>query len=462
MTEGDLFRTVLAMAEAGDANAEAHLMAELRRRGDDPAAWADAGALLMRFGKWDESLVCFQQAASRGGADVGALMSLGSASYLAGKFAQSTEYFLALLQQDAKSGESWRGLAAAFAAQGRYGEARHCLGQATTLLPAMTSLRDQLWRLDYQFGQWDAAWQEFATLLPDDLAARWQSAFGTQHRPWCGEDLTGQELVILCHGGHGDTIQHFRWIAKLLAAWPDLRITAFVQPALVRLLSESPAAQAGAGRLSVLATGSPITGHAGFFTSWEGLAWQFKAQPGRAGHPPYLAAAAERRAHWRDRLGQEPLVALSWSGSPGMPLDHWRSIPLAALSGVFAAVGCRLVAVQKGPLPEADRAILRQANILDPSEAIGDFADTAALLSLADLVIAVDSAVAHLAGALGIETWLLNRATSEWRWGWQQATSFWYPTMRIFNQAVIRDWSGVANVLGLALAERYPPRHSPR
>ena len=122
-------------------------------------------------------------------------------------------------------------------------------------------------------------------------------------------------------------------------------------------------------------------------------------------------------------------------------------MPLTAFVPLFCRADARFVALQKAPLADDDRALLRAHGVIDLSEEIGNFTDTAGAIAALDRVIAVDSAVAHLAGALGAETWLLNRATSEWRWGWQQDTSFWYPKMRIFNQAEIGDWSGVVEAI---------------
>jgi tetratricopeptide (TPR) repeat protein len=455
VTEGPLFKTVMAMVDAGDPNAEAHMMGELRRRMEDPSAWADAGTVLFRLGRWDESRTCLEQAVGRGERGADTLAALGFASYLTGAFGRSAECFLGLLHEDPGSGEAWRGLGSALAADGRYDEALKSFEEAVRFLPDDAAIGDRIWRLKFQFGDWDQAWRDFDTLVPADIEARWQALHGTRHRLWRGETLRGQDLVVFSHGGHGDAIQHFRWIEPLLAAGPA-RVTAIVRPALVALLSESPAmAAAGPERLHIIAEGAPVEDRAGYFTWWEGLARRFDARPAQAGAAvPYLAVPPTRRAVWRQRLGAEPgtrLIGLSWAGSPAMPEDRWRSIALAAFAPLFDVPGHRFVALQKGPLAEAEQAQLRAAGVIDLSAEIGDFTDTAAAVSVLDRVIAVDSAVAHLAGALGVETWLLNRASSEWRWGWKAETSFWYPTMRIFNQAAIGDWSPVIEAVAQAL-----------
>jgi len=444
VTEGPLFKAVMAMVEAGDLNAEAYMMAELRRRMEDAAAWADAGTVLFRLGRWAECCTCLEQAVARGQHGPETLAALGFASYLAGSFDRSAECFLTLLQEEPTSGEAWRGLGAAFAASGRYGEALKSFEEAARYLPDAAAVGDRIWRLEHQFGDWDAAWADFDMLVPADIEARWQQRHSSRHLLWRGEDLTGQDLVVFSHGGHGDAIQHFRWVAPLLASGVA-RLTLLVRPALIELFEESPAAQAaGRDQLRILPEGATVEDRPGYFTWWEGLARRFDARPGKAlGDAPYLTVPAERQAAWRQRLGEgSRLIGLSWSGSPAMPEDRWRSIPLESFVPLFGLPGCRVVALQKGPLAEEERALLQAHGVVDLSEAIGDFTDTAGAVSALDRVIAVDSAVAHLSGALGVETWLLNRASSEWRWGWQQERSFWYPNIRIVNQSTIGDWSG--------------------
>jgi tetratricopeptide (TPR) repeat protein len=460
VAEGPLFKAVMAMVEAGDAGAETYLMDALRQRVDDPAAWEDAGMVLFRLGRWADSCTCFEQATAlgEGGADI--LAMLGLARYLTGAFERAAECFLAVLNADPDAGEAWRGLAMALAASGNFEAARQSFETAARLLPGDGAIGDRLWRLKFQFGHWDDAWRDFDTLVPEDIETRWQAQHGTRHTLWRGEALDGKDLVVFSHGGHGDAIQHFRWIGPLLARHPA-RITALVPSALVGLLNDSPAmAAAGPQRLRILADDAAVEDNPGYFTWWEGLARRFAARPGQVfGAAPYLAVPEIRRGAWRRRFEAADgtqLIGLSWAGSPAMPEDRWRSIPLTAFIPLFKRPGVQFVALQKGPLTDEDRALLQAHDVIDLSGEIGDFRDTAGAVAALDRVIAVDSAVAHLAGALGTETWLLNRASSEWRWGWRQDTSFWYPRMRIFNQSEIGDWPGVISAVARALAHATP------
>ena len=147
---------------------------------------------------------------------------------------------------------------------------------------------------------------------------------------------------------------------------------------------------------------------------------------------PYLAPPTERVGAWRRRLGRRRAgrrrIGLAWSGNPDYANDRNRSIRLARLEPLLARTDCVLHVVQTQIHP-ADRAVLDGLpQITDHSAALADFADTAALLSLMDLVISVDTAVAHLAGALARPTWLLLPFSADWRWLTARTDSPWYPT----------------------------------
>jgi hypothetical protein len=157
---------------------------------------------------------------------------------------------------------------------------------------------------------------------------------------------------------------------------------------------------------------------------------------------PYLAADSPTVAAFRERIGAAPglKVGLAWAGNP----DHWndrnRSLELATLAPLFEVEGALFFSLQKGPRAvEIEEAGLTD-RIIDLSPALGDFADTAAALSCLDLVISVDTAVAHLAGALGKPVWTLLAYAPDWRWLMDRADSPWYPTMRLYRQPALGNW----------------------
>ena len=170
-------------------------------------------------------------------------------------------------------------------------------------------------------------------------------------------------------------------------------------------------------------------------------------------------AAAIAGDPWAGRGGRPLLVGVAWQGSPTNPNDHWRSFPLAKVAPVADVPGVRLVSVQAVDGLDQIGALDGEFPIIDlESRRAREFSDTAAIVSLLDLVITADTAVAHLAGGLGIPVWLANSAVGEWRWMVDREDSPWYPTMRIFRQSQLGDWDSVfrrmADVLRHQLGDR--------
>jgi hypothetical protein len=158
----------------------------------------------------------------------------------------------------------------------------------------------------------------------------------------------------------------------------------------------------------------------------------------------YLPSPASSRVQaWEDRLGARTKlrVGLVWSGSPIHANDHNRSIPLRTFSRILD-VDATFVSLQKDVRPD-DKALLEQTDIIDLTADLTDFAETAALASCLDLVITVDTSVAHLAGALGQPTWILLPYTPDYRWMLDRDDSPWYPTVRLFRQTEARDYASV-------------------
>jgi hypothetical protein len=164
---------------------------------------------------------------------------------------------------------------------------------------------------------------------------------------------------------------------------------------------------------------------------------------------PYLAAEPAREGRWRRRLeGGGFQVGVVWQGNPRHPWDRWRSLPLSMLAPLAAVEGVRLESLQKGPGTEQLRALqgpLAVMDLGDELDAEGDFLDTAAVLQTLDLLISVDTATAHVAGALGVPVWLALAAVADWRWGWSRLDTPWYPSMRLFRQEFLGQWDEVLN-----------------
>jgi hypothetical protein len=164
---------------------------------------------------------------------------------------------------------------------------------------------------------------------------------------------------------------------------------------------------------------------------------------------PYISANASMVANWQKKLGETSClrVGLTWAGNPSFVADHKRSLDFSQLSPLLKLSGIQFFSLQK-----CDAA--PQAKILiDFTDELNDFADTAALISQLDLVISVDTSVAHLAGSLGKPVWLLSRFDGSWRWLLDRDDTPWYPTMRLFRQEQSGDWLLIIGQIEAALNE---------
>ena len=161
---------------------------------------------------------------------------------------------------------------------------------------------------------------------------------------------------------------------------------------------------------------------------------------------PYLRADAEDAERWKQRLadGSGVLnVGLGWAGSPTHKNDRNRSMKLARLAPLARVPGVRFFSLQKGPAAAEAKTPPPGMELVDWSEELRDFADSAALVANLDLVISVDTAVVHLAGAMGKPVWTLLAFVPDWRWLLKREDSPWYPSMRLFRQGSLGDWDGV-------------------
>jgi hypothetical protein len=174
-------------------------------------------------------------------------------------------------------------------------------------------------------------------------------------------------------------------------------------------------------------------------------------------HGPYLTAEESLVAKWRARIGWEGFrIGICWQGSRNK-IDIGRSFPLSLFEGIAGIAHVRLISLHRGEGEEQVGALPAGMSV----ETLGDdfdsgpdsFLDTAAVMKCCDLVITSDTAVAHLAGALGVRTWVALKYVPDWRWMLDREDSPWYPTMRLFRQASDGDWRGVFDAIEQALRD---------
>ncbi|HTV96605.1 MAG TPA: tetratricopeptide repeat-containing glycosyltransferase family protein [Steroidobacteraceae bacterium] len=294
--------------------------------------------------------------------------------------------------------------------------------------------------------------KSFALLLRGDFAQGWPlyewrrklDGAITERRAWevsrpCwlgGGSIAGKTILLHAEQGFGDTLQFCRYAA--IVAGLGARVIAEVQPPLLPLLSGLE------GVAQTVARGTPLA-HFDWHCPMMSLPLALKTTLGTIPCArPYLHADPAKVAGWRRRLGEktQPWVGLVWSGSATHKRDRNRSIALAQWLPHLPP-GPRYVSLQK-ELREPDRRSLRAAaHIRHHGADLHDFSDTAALCECLDIVISVDTSVAHLAAALGRKTWILLPAGADWRWLLERADSPWYPSATLYRQGAIRGWDDV-------------------
>jgi Tfp pilus assembly protein PilF len=269
---------------------------------------------------------------------------------------------------------------------------------------------------------------------------------------WDGGALSGRTVLVWAEQGFGDVLQFLRFVPEV--ARRGGRVVLEAPQALVGLAARV----AGVAAVHVRGDAPPaFDTHIALMSLPFALALSPDAPALRA---PYLRACEALRAHWRERLAvhaskspRELAVGLLWAGNPALRNAHERSPGLEVVQPLLAVSGVRWYSLQKGqPRDQLDRVdVGERLHDLDPE--IAHFDDTAAIVSNLDIVVTCDTAVAHLAGALGKPTFVMLPFAHDWRYGLAPHTSAWYPTMRLFRQATRGNWTSVLSNVSQALAD---------
>lgn len=453
------------------AEAIARYDAVLALKDDHAEAWSSRGNALRRLGRLDEALTSHDRAIALKPASADAHHNRAAALVAAGRLdeaLQSYDRALALKPDHAAAlsgrGTALRDLGQLDAALASYDRALELApGDADTwsnrgiLLQGLLRLEESIASYDRAIAlnpehigaQWNRA---NALLLSGDFERGWPAyEWRWRSRPpgaadrWFGDQpVKGRHIFLRAEQGLGDTIQFARY-APLLQA-NGAKVTLAVQPPLRRLLATlAPGFEVVAGREGGIDLGCPLLS----------LPLVFGTTLDTIPAPPrYLAAEEDLVAAWRARLPSDSKqrIGLAWSGNPNHRNDRNRSLPLAALEPLLD-IDAHFVSLQKD-VPERDAATIERLKLIRVSDDLRDFTDTAALIEALDLVITVDTSVAHLAGALGKPVWILLPFSPDWRWLTGRDDSPWYPSARLFRQAAPGEWTDVVRRVGEALRGR--------
>jgi Flp pilus assembly protein TadD len=398
---------------------------------------ANLGYLLERASRWHEAEQAYRHAIAHQPWQLQVRLNLGAMLAAGKRFDEAETVYREALCIDPVSPAAWSNLGVLFACAKREAEAEDCYRTAIALDPSYRKAPFNLAYLLLRQGRYEEGWRCLEArdaCLPAD-------AFGALPR-WQGEPLRGKSLLIEFEAGQGDMIQFCRY-AKLAKEHGAARVSLLCHPALQPLLGSLE------GVDDVIAFHQPM----------PTIDWHYRVAPMSLPHLfhtrldcipatlPYLSAPADRLRHWANEFAAMESglrVGLVWKGNPRFENDSERSLPsLDTLAPLGDVAGVRFFSLQKGSGQEQAAQPPLTLALTDLAPRIGDFADTAAIVMQLDLVITVDTAVAHLAGALGKRCWvLLPDYKTDWRWMVERDETPWYPrVMRLFRQGRDADWT---------------------
>jgi hypothetical protein len=435
--------------ETGDAaGAEACYRQSLALDPNFAESLSNLGWLKMQQGMAAEAEACYRQALAIQPESVQTALNLGAMLMDRKCFADAEQVYRQALRLTPDSPAAWSNLGVLLACMKREAEAERCYRTALELDAGYAKAMFNLSYLLLRQGRFEEGWH---CLEARDWYAALDKHFTCPR--WRGEPLSGKSLVIGFEAGHGDMIQFCRYALNLKSMGAS-RIGVVCHPALKILFGTLSGVDAVFSFLEAF----PASGW-DYWTPPLSLPYYCKTRLDSIPAPiPYLSADPVRVARWSPLLPASGLrVGLAWKGNPRYENDADRSLPSRdILSPLGTVAGVQFISLQKDAGKDASCRPAAGLRLLTLDEANDDFSDTAAVIASLDLVISVDTAVAHLAGALGTPCWvLLPDYRTDWRWLADRPDSPWYPnTMTLFRQAPGGNWTSVIAAVSEALERR--------
>jgi Tfp pilus assembly protein PilF len=437
----------LALSEQGhwDAAVASHQQA-LRVWPDYADAHYNLGLVLAKMNQLDEASACYRQALRLKPTYAEAHNNLGVALGNQGRLEESVASFRQALQFKPDYAEAYYNLGLVLVKAGELDEAIACYHEALRLKPDYAEAHKDLALAWLVLGNFEQGWPEYEW--------RWEcpdvDPRPLPQPPWDGAPLAGHRILLHAEQGLGDTLQFIRYAP--LVQQRGGKVVVRCQRRLLPLLASCP----GIDRLVAWEEAvpdfdvyAPLLGLPGIFGT------TLATIPARV---PYLAADAQLVEHWRreldlcstpspsgegSRIREAFKIGIAWQGNPKHKQDRQRSVSLARFEILARLPGVQLFSLQVGPGVEQLRDQAFPVTDLGSRFDSASFQDVAAVMTILDLVICVDSALAHLAGALGVPVWVLLPYIPDWRWLLRREDCPWYPSMRLFRQKQTDDWDGV-------------------
>lgn len=408
----------------------------LAAKPDYADALSNRGCALEKLNRLDEALASYHRALTLRPDNADALYNRGNVLRKLRRYAEALASYDRVIALRPGHADAHNNRGQALRELMRFDQALASYDRALALQPQNIMAHCNAASLRLMTGDFSRGWAHYEwRWLKQSVSASARRVF-PQPRWLGGDEIAGKTILLHSEQGLGDTIQFCRY-APLVAA-RGAKVILEVQQPLHALMTSL------AGVEQVIVQGSALPDfdlHCPLLSLPLAFGTQLETIPSANS---YLGAPAQRMLDWQARLGPKPRprIGLAWSGNAGHERDQERSIALSALLPLLD-VDATFVGLQKDVRP-GDMALLRErSDILHFGDELGDFSDTAALVSQLDLVISVDTSVAHLAGALGKPAWILLTDVPDFRWLLDRDDSPWYPTIRLFRQDATRAWDSV-------------------
>lgn len=402
------------------------------------------GVALRDLGKLDEGIASLRESLRIKPEFAPAHNNLALALADKGKLDEAEAHFREAIRILPNYAEAYNNLGVILRDKCKLDECRACFETALQLKPDYAAPRLNRSLLNLLQGNFEQGWPEYEW--------RWTKK-GMVQRPfrqplWDGSPLEGRIILIHAEQGLGDTLQFIRYVP--LVKEKGGRVLVECQPALNELIRTCPGVDEVVSPPTPL---PPFDVHVPLLSLPRILGTTLKTIPAKV---PYLFPPPQLVERWKREIGsiRAYKIGISWQGDPKHESDLFRSVPLTRFGLLARSPGVHLFSLQKGPGAEQLRDVTVRFGVTDLGSRFGSFADTAAAMKNLDLIISVDSAVAHCAGALGIPVWVFLPASPDWRWMLNREDSPWYPTMRLFRQKELNNWQAVFERIQKALSER--------
>ncbi|RKP45333.1 tetratricopeptide repeat protein [Pararobbsia silviterrae] len=418
-------------------------------------AWSQMGNVRLAQKRFPEALIAFQQALEVEPKSYDALIGAGATLWSLDHLDEAMTFARAALEVSPRGVAAFNNIGQVMAARKDDANAIAMFDRVHEIEPDSTidakiSAAVSCLRL----GRYAEGWRRYESRIPLDGAPVVERARYAGARRWNGEDLSGKTLLIVPEQGIGDTIQFSRFVPMVVQATRG-RVVFAVNAPLFALFEDKAREWGPAGNLT-LVTHKDALPPCDYFVPLMSLplilGTRVETIPSA---PRYLSAPERYRAKWQTALPDRGRlrIGLAWAGNPNHVNDRNRSMPIRFLAPLVSDASVDWCVIQPGLTEFDQRSLATVPHVLNAGPHLQDFGDTAALLDVLDVVVAVDTSVAHLAGALGRPLFLLLPWAAEWRWFHDRTDTPWYPSARLFRQPSLGDWEAVVDDVQKALID---------